>query len=88
MRQHVPLSNYHLFITIQIKTKAVTAPGLPSQQKAPPPTLLVSQVTAIPASMLTVSALPSMDETVASTQQPLITPLKHKLEDEDDDYDS
>lgn len=72
----------------KIKTEAVTAPGVPNQQKAPPPTLLVSQATAIPASMLTVSALPSMDETVASTQQPLITPLKHKLEDEDDDYDS
>ena len=47
-----------------------------------------SQATVIPASMLTVSALPSMDETVASTQQPLITPLKRKHEDEDDDYDS
>ncbi|CAH3163807.1 unnamed protein product [Porites lobata] len=47
-----------------------------------------SQATVIPASMLTVSALPSMDETMASTQQPLITPMKRKHEDEDDDYDS
>lgn len=39
-----------------------------------------------PASIMTVSALPSMDETVASAQQPLITPQKRKLDD-DDDYD-
>ena len=36
------------------------------------------------ASMLTVSALPSMDETMASVQ----SSLKRKREDEDDDYDS
>ena len=40
-----------------------------------------------PASIMTVSALPSMDETVASTQQPLITPQKRKHDDADDDYD-
>ena len=55
-------------------------------QKGAPAT--ASQATVIPASMLTVSALPSMDETVASTQQPLITPLKRKHDGEDDDYDS
>ena len=38
-------------------------------------------------SILTVSALPSMDETVASTQKPLIMSMKRKHEDEDDDYD-
>jgi hypothetical protein len=37
--------------------------------------------------MMTVSALPSMDETVASAQQPLITPQKRKHDDDDDDYD-
>lgn len=70
------------------KIEPVSAATVPSQQKATTPTLIVSQAKVIPASMLTVSALPSMDETVASTQQPLITPLKRKHEDEDDDYDS
>ncbi|XP_068687189.1 transcription initiation factor TFIID subunit 9B-like [Montipora foliosa] len=70
------------------KIEPVSAATVSSQQKATTPTLIVSQAKVIPASMLTVSALPSMDETVASTQQPLITPLKRKHEDEDDDYDS
>lgn len=62
-------------------TKSQPITGVPAAAKA-------SQSTGNPASMLTVSALPSMDETVASTQQPLITPLKRKHEDEDDDYDT
>ena len=41
-------------------------------------------------SMSTVSALPSMDETVASSlqQQALVSSLKRKREGEDDDYDA
>ncbi|KAJ7392667.1 Transcription initiation factor TFIID subunit 9B [Desmophyllum pertusum] len=69
-------------VKIEPGTTAIT-----SQPKTGVPAT-ASQATVIPASMLTVSALPSMDETVASTQQPLITPLKRKHEDEDDDYDS
>lgn len=60
-------------------TKSQPITGVPAK---------ASQSTGNPASMLTVSALPSMDETVASTQQPLITPLKRKHGDEDDDYDT
>ena len=70
----------------QVKTE----PGVTATKSQPitgVPTT-ASQATGNPASMLTVSALPSMDETVASTRQPLITPLKRKHEDEDDDYDS
>ena len=68
----------------QIKSEPGTTP-IKSQPKTG---ATASQAAGIPASMLTVSALPSMDETVASTQQPLITPVKRKHEDEDDDYDS
>lgn len=70
--------------------KVKTEPGVTATKSQPitgVPTT-ASQATGNPASMLTVSALPSMDETVASTRQPLITPLKRKHEDEDDDYDS
>lgn len=70
--------------TIQIKSE----PGTTPTKSQPKTGATASQATGIPASMLTVSALPSMDETVASTQQPLITPIKRKHEDEDDDYDS
>ena len=40
-------------------------------------------------SITTVSALPSMDETVASSlqQQALVSSLKRKRDGEDDDYD-
>jgi hypothetical protein len=40
--------------------------------------------------MTTVSALPSMDETVASSlqQQALVSALKRKRGEDDDDYDS
>jgi len=69
---------------IQIKSE----PGTTPVKSQPKTGATASQATGIPASMLTVSALPSMDETVASTQQPLITPIKRKHDDEDDDYDS
>ena len=69
-----------------MKTEPGASAITSTSQKGVPAT--TSKATVIPASMLTVSALPSMDETVASTQQPLITPLKRKHEDEDDDYDS
>ncbi len=41
-------------------------------------------------SMTTVSALPSMDETVASSlqQQALVSSLKRKRGEDDDDYDA
>lgn len=81
-------SNKIICVSLQVKiepgvtvTKSQPIAGVPAAAKA-------SQSTSNPASMLTVSALPSMDETVASTQQPLITPLKRKHEDEDDDYDT
>lgn len=80
------LIKYKFHSLWQVKIEPGTA-AITSQQKTGVSTT-VSQVKVIPASMLTVSALPSMDETVASTQQPLITPLKRKHEDEDDDYDS
>lgn len=70
----------------QVKTEPAKT-AMTSTTKTGVPTT-ASQATVIPASMLTVSALPSMDETMASTQQPLITPMKRKHEDEDDDYDS
>jgi hypothetical protein len=40
--------------------------------------------------MTTVSALPSMDETVASSlqQQALVSSLKRKRGEDDDDYDA
>ena len=57
----------------QVKSEAGAAASTPPKTGTP---ATASQATVIPASMLTVSALPSMDETVASTQQPLITPLK------------
>ncbi|XP_031552788.1 transcription initiation factor TFIID subunit 9B-like [Actinia tenebrosa] len=59
--------------TIKISTPTTTKPG--------------NQSGTNPASIMTVSALPSMDETVASAQQPLITPQKRKHDDADDDYD-
>ncbi|KAL9963589.1 hypothetical protein ACROYT_G027112 [Oculina patagonica] len=71
---------------VQVKSEPGTTP-ITSQPKTGAPAT-VAKATVNPASMLTVSALPSMDETVASTQQPLITPLKRKHENEDDDYDS
>lgn len=76
--------DWYFFSIHQIKSE----PGATPSKSQPKTGATASQATGIPASMLTVSALPSMDETVASTQQPLITPLKRKHEDEDDDYDS
>lgn len=78
-------SNKIICVSLQVKIE----PGV-TVTKSQPITAAAkaSQSTGNPASMLTVSALPSMDETVASTQQPLITPLKRKHEDEDDDYDT
>ena len=80
------VSSWMIHFICQVKTEPGTT-TVTSQPKTGAPAT-ASKATVIPASMLTVSALPSMDETVASTQQPLITPLKRKLEDEDDDYDS
>ena len=77
---------YYYYFMWQVKTEPAKT-AMTSTTKTGVPTT-VSQATVIPASMLTVSALPSMDETMASTQQPLITPMKRKHEDEDDDYDS